>query len=51
MISLLLFGRSLAAVAGPAEALQVGIVIGTPLSLRLDMVDGHGGYCSAIFKA
>ena len=51
MILLLLLGSRLAAVARPAEALQVGIIIGAPLCLWFDVVDGHGGYSSPLFNA
>lgn len=37
--------------AGPAQALEVRIVIGTPMSLGLDVVNGLGGNCSPSSKA
>lgn len=51
MISLLLFGGRLPAVARPAQALQVGIIIGTPLRLGFDMVNGHSRYGAPLFEA
>ena len=51
MISLLLFGGRFPAVARPTQALQVGIIIGTPLCLRLDMVNGHSRYGAPLFEA
>ena len=37
--------------AGPTQAFEVRIVIGTPLSLGLDVVNGLGGNCSPSSKA
>jgi hypothetical protein len=51
MISLLLFGGRFPAVARPAKALQVGVIIGTPLCLRLDMVDSHSSHSATLFEA
>lgn len=37
--------------AGPAQAFEVRIVIGTPMSLGLDVVNGLGGNSSPSSKA
>lgn len=40
----------LAAVAWPAKALQVRVIISTALRLRLDVVNRGGGHCSPLLK-
>lgn len=37
--------------AGPTQAFEVRIVIGTPMSLGIDVVNGLGGNCSPSSKA
>ena len=50
-ISFYAFARGFRSVAGPAQAFEVRIVIGTPMSLSLDMVNRLCGDSSTAAKA